>query len=42
MRARWSQGARVLALVDSLQARARFARAYDCVAPAFDAGAAAP
>jgi DNA mismatch repair protein MutS2 len=26
-------GARVLALVDSLQARARFARAYDCVAP---------
>ena len=30
-------GARVLALVDSLQARARFARAYDCVAPAFEA-----
>jgi DNA mismatch repair protein MutS2 len=28
-------GARVLALVDSLQARARFARAYDCAAPAF-------
>jgi DNA mismatch repair protein MutS2 len=28
-------GARVLALVDSLQARARFARAYDCVAPVF-------
>jgi len=28
------QGARVLALVDSLQARARFARDYDCVAPA--------
>ncbi|HEX3635622.1 MAG TPA: MutS2/Smr-associated SH3 domain-containing protein, partial [Paraburkholderia sp.] len=27
-------GARVLALVDSLQARARFAREYDCVAPA--------
>ena len=27
------EGARVLALVDSLQARARFARAYDCVAP---------
>jgi DNA mismatch repair protein MutS2 len=27
-------GARVLALVDSLQARARFARAYDCVSPA--------
>src|SRR3984885_4601084 len=27
-------GARVLALVDSLQARARFARAYDCIAPA--------
>jgi DNA mismatch repair protein MutS2 len=26
-------GARVLALVDSLQARARFARAYDCIAP---------
>jgi DNA mismatch repair protein MutS2 len=26
-------GARVLALVDSLQARAKFARAYDCVAP---------
>jgi DNA mismatch repair protein MutS2 len=26
--------ARVLALVDSLQARARFARAYDCIAPA--------
>ena len=30
-------GARVLALVDSLQARARFARAYDCVAPTFGA-----
>jgi DNA mismatch repair protein MutS2 len=29
-----SQGARVLALVDSLQARARFALAYDCVEPA--------
>jgi DNA mismatch repair protein MutS2 len=28
------EGARVLALVDSLQARARFARNYDCVAPA--------
>jgi DNA mismatch repair protein MutS2 len=28
-------GARVLALVDSLQGRAKFARAYDCVAPAF-------
>jgi DNA mismatch repair protein MutS2 len=27
-------GARVLALVDSLQARARFARNYDCAAPA--------
>ena len=27
-------GAKVLALVDSLQARARFAREYDCVAPA--------
>ncbi|MDE3187798.1 MAG: Smr/MutS family protein [Acidobacteriota bacterium] len=26
-------GARVLALVDSMQARARFARDYDCVAP---------
>ena len=29
------EGARVLALVDSLLARARFAREYDCVAPAF-------
>jgi DNA mismatch repair protein MutS2 len=29
-------GARVLALVDSLLARARFARDYDCVAPAFE------
>ncbi len=28
-------GARVLALVDSLQARARFARNYECVAPTF-------
>jgi DNA mismatch repair protein MutS2 len=28
------EGARVLALVDSVQARARFGRAYDCVAPA--------
>jgi DNA mismatch repair protein MutS2 len=28
-------GARVLALVDTLLARARFARDYDCVAPAF-------
>ncbi len=28
------EGARVLALVDSLQARARFARSYDCAAPA--------
>jgi len=27
------EGARVLALVDSLQARARFARDYDCIAP---------
>jgi DNA mismatch repair protein MutS2 len=27
------EGARVLALVDSLQARARFARDYDCVGP---------
>ena len=27
------EGAHVLALVDSLQARARFARAYDCIAP---------
>ena len=31
------EGARVLALVDSLQARARFARDYDCVAPGDDA-----
>jgi DNA mismatch repair protein MutS2 len=30
-------GARVLALVDSLQARARFARNYDCAAPAISA-----
>ena len=29
------EGARVLALVDSLLARARFARDFDCVAPAF-------
>jgi DNA mismatch repair protein MutS2 len=29
------EGARVLALVDSLLARARFARGFDCVAPAF-------
>jgi len=28
-------GARVLALVDSLQGRAKFMRAYDCVAPTF-------
>jgi DNA mismatch repair protein MutS2 len=28
------EGARVLALVDSLQARARFARDYECIAPA--------
>jgi len=28
------EGARVLGLVDSLQARARFARAYDCIEPA--------
>jgi DNA mismatch repair protein MutS2 len=28
------EGARVLAVVDSLQARARFGRDYDCVAPA--------
>jgi len=28
------EGARVLALVDSLQARSRFARDYECVAPA--------
>jgi DNA mismatch repair protein MutS2 len=28
------EGARVLALVDCMQARAQFARAYDCVAPA--------
>ncbi len=32
------EGARVLALVDSLLARARFARAYQCVAPAFGPG----
>jgi DNA mismatch repair protein MutS2 len=31
------EGARVLALVDSLQARARFARDFDCVAPAITA-----
>jgi DNA mismatch repair protein MutS2 len=31
------EGARVLALVDSLQARARFARDYNSVAPAFGA-----
>ncbi|UWZ84521.1 endonuclease MutS2 [Occallatibacter riparius] len=30
-------GARVLALVDSLQARARFARNYDCAAPTISA-----
>ena len=30
------EGARVLALVDSIQARARFARDYDCVGPAID------
>ena len=30
------EGARVLALVDTLLARARFARDYDCVAPSFD------
>jgi len=29
------EGARILALVDSLQARARFARAYHCVEPTF-------
>jgi DNA mismatch repair protein MutS2 len=32
-----AQGARVLALVDSLQARARFARDYDCCAPSISA-----
>jgi DNA mismatch repair protein MutS2 len=32
------EGARVLALVDSLQARARFARDYDCVPPAITPG----
>jgi DNA mismatch repair protein MutS2 len=32
------EGARVLAQVDSLQARARFARAYACVAPAMTEG----
>jgi len=31
------EGARVLALVDSLLARARFAIQFDCVAPVFDA-----
>jgi len=31
------QGARVLALVDSLQAKARFSRDYECVAPAITA-----
>jgi DNA mismatch repair protein MutS2 len=31
------EGARVLALVDTLQARARFAREYDCVAPTITA-----
>ena len=31
------EGARVLALVDTLLARARFARNYDCVAPTFSA-----
>lgn len=31
-------GARVLALIDSLQARARFARAYDCIAPSLGQG----
>ncbi|MGO8934401.1 MAG: endonuclease MutS2 [Terracidiphilus sp.] len=30
------EGARVLALVDSLLARARFAREFDCVAPTFN------
>ena len=30
------EGARVLALVDSLLARARFAREFDCVSPSFD------
>jgi DNA mismatch repair protein MutS2 len=30
------EGARVLALVDSLLARARFAREFDCVSPTFD------
>ena len=33
-----SAGARVLALVDSLLARARFARSYNCVAPAIAPG----
>ena len=36
------EGARVLALVDSLLARARFARDYDCVAPAIATRSAAP
>ena len=30
------EGARVLALVDSLLARARFAREFDCISPAFN------
>jgi DNA mismatch repair protein MutS2 len=30
-----TEGARVLARVDSLQARARFARAFECIAPTF-------
>ena len=31
-----TEGARVLARVDSLQARARFARDFNCIAPTFD------
>jgi DNA mismatch repair protein MutS2 len=31
-----TEGARVLARVDSLQARARFARDFDCIAPTFN------
>ncbi len=33
-----TEGARVLARVDSLQARARFARDFECIAPTFNPG----
>ena len=36
------EGARVLALVDSLLARARFARDYNCVGPSISTGSVAP